>query len=332
MRKMLSIVLLWTLTLCVGPAFAQAATLGVVYKQAHNPFYEAAMLGFEEARAELGFELLSGGPEDGSPEGQAALIEEYLGQGADAIAVSANDAAGLSGVLGAAMDRGVPVVSWDAEVQAEDRSLHMDPHNTARISSALVREIAKQIGGAGRIAILRQNLTTAGTDIWVECMKDELAKDAYRDVELVAIAFGEDDYDKSYAGMQGLISAWPDLKGVIAPSVHGIEGAAACIRDSGLSGQVKLTGLGTPSGMADALRDGACEGMYLWNPVDWGYCTAYAAMALVNGDIEGKAGETFDAGRMGRQEILGADDGGLCVVLDPFCFTAGNIDEWEDVY
>jgi len=333
MRKILAVALVLMLALCAFPALAGAATMGVVYKQTGNPFFDAAVRGFEEAQEELGFEMLHNGPADSSNEGQIQIIEGYIQQGVDAIAVSANDAAGLVNVLKSAMDQGIKVISWDSKVNAEGRMLNLDPSVAENIGRVQVEEISKQIGGAGQIAILSAGATMDNQNTWIEYMKKELEKDAYKDIELVTVVYGDDLTDKSYQEMQGLINSWPDLKGVISPTTVGVAAAAVCIQDNGLTGQIKLTGLGLPSEMADYIRDGVCEGMYLWNPIDLGYCAAYATMALVNGDIEGKVGETFDAGRLGTQEIFDAGDGGVfSIVGDPFCFTADNIDFWKDVY
>jgi len=145
--------------------------------------------------------------------------------------------------------------------------------------------------------------------------------------------YGDDLTDKSYQEMQGLINSYPDLKGVISPTTVGIAAAATCIKDNGLSGKIKLTGLGLPSEMAEALTDGTCEGMFLWNPIDLGYCAAYAAVAMVKGEITGAVGEKIAAGRLGEREIMDAGDGGtFTIVGDPYLFNKDNIAEWKDVY
>lgn len=335
MRKILSLALVLMLVLGALPALAESdtITIGVVYKQSGNPFFDAAVRGFEEAKAELGFEMIHNGPADSSNEGQIQIIEGYIQQEVDAIAVSANDAEGLVSVLKSAMEQGIKVVSWDSKVNADGRDLNVDPSNAENIGKVQLQEIARQIDGEGQIAILSAGATMDNQNTWIEYMKAELEKEEYAGIELVTIVYGDDLTDKSYQEMQGLINSYPDLKGVISPTTVGIAAAAVCIADNGLTGEIKLTGLGLPSEMADYIKDGVCEGMYLWNPIDLGYCAAYATVALVNGDMTGAQGETFDAGRLGTQEVFDAGDGGtFTIVGDPFYFTAENIDEWKDVY
>ena len=71
MRKLITLLLAVLLVVAMVPAVAEEApiTIGVVYKQTGNPFFEAAVRGFEEAQAELGFEFVHNGPADSSNEG-----------------------------------------------------------------------------------------------------------------------------------------------------------------------------------------------------------------------------------------------------------------------
>ncbi len=332
MRKLLSLVLAAVMLLLLIPAAAGAVTIGVVYKQTGNPFFEAAVKGFQEAADALGFTLVHNGPADSSNEGQIQIIEGFIQQGVDAIAVSSNDAAGLVPVLQSAMEKGINVLSWDSAVLPEGRELNIDPSVAENIGRVQVREIAKQIGYEGQIAILSSASTHDNQNTWIKWMQEELKDPAYAKMELVTIAYGDDLTDKSYQEMQGLIDSYPELKGVISPTTVGIAAAANCIQDNGLTGVIKLTGLGLPSEMAEYITAGVCEGMYLWNPIDLGLVAGYAAYNLVEGFVPTE-GATFEAGRLGTITILADANGNpFTIVGDPYCFTAENIDAWKDVY
>lgn len=47
---------------------------------------------------------------------------------------------------------------------------------------------------------------------------------------------------------------------------------------------------------------GVCQWMYLWNPIDVGYLSGYAADALVNGKITGAVGDKLTAGKLGEKK------------------------------
>ena len=157
-------------------------------------------------------------------------------------------------------------------------------------------------------------------------MKDELKKPEYKDIKLVKVAYGDDDDQKSFQETQGLIQAYPNLKGIISPTTVGISAAARYLSDSPKKGKVKLTGLGTPNQMRKFVKDGTVEEFALWVPEDVGYLAGYAAAALVSGQITGKQGETFTAGKLGEHKI---GQNGEIILGPPTAFNKDNIDKFD---
>ena len=78
--------------------------------------------------------------------------------------------------------------------------------------------------------------------------------------------------------------------------------------------------------MRDYVTDGTVTAFALWNPADLGYLAAYAAKALIEGEITGKAGDTFEAGRLGDYEV---GENGTVLLGDPYTFNAENIGEFD---
>jgi hypothetical protein len=97
-------------------------------------------------------------------------------------------------------------------------------------------------------------------------MKDELSKPKYKDMKLVKIAYGNDDDQKSFQETQGLLQAYPNLKGIISPTTVGIAAAARYLSSSKYKGKVQLTGLGTPNQMRKFVKDGTVQAFELWDP------------------------------------------------------------------
>ena len=121
-------------------------------------------------------------------------------------------------------------------------------------------------------------------------MKDTLKEPKYKDIKLVKVAYGDDDDQKSFQQMQGLIQAYPNLKGVISPTTVGVAAAARYLSKSPEKGKVKLTGLGFPNQMRKFVDDGTVDEFQLWVPKDVGYLAGQAAAALVVGPDHGQAG------------------------------------------
>jgi rhamnose transport system substrate-binding protein len=92
------------------------------------------------------------------------------------------------------------------------------------------------------------------------------------------------------------------------------------MQDEGLCDQVKVSGLGLPAEMVSYTMNGCAPEFALWSFVDLGYLSYYATYLLATNQIEGIAGETFKAGRMGYYTIEKdpTRDKGLRVLMGPF--------------
>jgi rhamnose transport system substrate-binding protein len=188
--------------------------------------------------------------------------------------------------------------------------------------------------GEGKWAILSATSQAANQNAWIDAMKEIMKDEKYSKLELVEVAYGDDEPQKSTDQTQALLEKYSDLKVICAPTTVGINAAAKVLQDKGSS--VKLTGLGLPSEMAEYIGEDdehSCPYMYLWNPIDVGKLGAYVSIALVEGDITGAEGETFTAGDLGEYTIVDAGDGGTEIILGaPFKFDPSNIEEWKEIY
>jgi rhamnose transport system substrate-binding protein len=106
----------------------------------------------------------------------------------------------------------------------------------------------------------------------------------------------------------------------------GVAAAARYLSGSEYKGKVALTGLGTPNQMRQFVKDGTVKQFALWNPADLGYLAAYVGAALCSGQITGKAGEKFKAGKLGEYTI---GEKGVVVLGPPTVFEASNIDQFD---
>ena len=131
-------------------------------------------------------------------------------------------------------------------------------------------------------------------------MKETLKKPKYKDMKLVKVAYGDDDDQKSFQETQGLIQAYPNLKGIISPTTVGVAAAARYLSKSPQKGKVKLTGLGFPNQMRKFVKDGTVEEFQLWVPKDVGYLAGQAAAALVVGPHHRQGGREVQ-GRAARR-------------------------------
>ncbi|HAN24503.1 MAG: rhamnose ABC transporter substrate-binding protein [Microbacterium sp.] len=294
-------------------------------KNLGNPYFDTSAKGGQAAVAEFGGTFNQVGPAQASPDGQVSYINTATQQGVGALVVSANDPKAICDSLNQARSAGVKVVTFDSDTETSCRDIFVNQATSDGIAKVQVDLIAKQIGDSGEIAILSAAANATNQNAWIDKMKALLASD-HPNIKLVDVVYGNDDDQTSFDKTAALLQAHPNLKGIISPTTVGIAAAARYLSTSAYKGKVALTGLGTPNQMRAYIKDGTVTSFALWNPEDLGYLAAYAAEALIKGEITGKQGDTFTAGKLGKFTV-GAD--GTVLLGDPFVFDASNIDNFN---
>ncbi|MFD1543263.1 rhamnose ABC transporter substrate-binding protein [Nonomuraea guangzhouensis] len=304
----------------------QGLKLAFLPKAINNPYETIVDNAGIEAAKEYQGEAKEVGPSDASASSQISYINTLTQQGHDAILIAANDANAVCGPLQQARAKGIKIVAYDSDAAPECRDLFINQASSEEVGRSQVKLLAGMIGNKGDIAILSATANATNQNTWIKFMKDELAKPEYKDMKLVKVAYGDDDDQKSFTQTQGLMQAYPNLKGIISPTTVGISAAARYISGSKYKGKVVLTGLGTPNQMRQFVKDKTVTKFALWNPKDLGYLASYAAAALVSGQITGAEGETFKAGKLGERTI---GKQGEVILGPPFTFDASNIDGFD---
>ncbi|MBE2320734.1 rhamnose ABC transporter substrate-binding protein [Solirubrobacter sp. CPCC 204708] len=310
-----------------GGEIKEGLKIAFLPKQINNPYFTISDKGGEDAVNAVKGEYKRVGPSDTAASSQVSYINTLTTQKQDAIVISANDANAVVPALQKAKAAGIKVVTYDSDTAPEGRDLFINQAAAEDLGRSQVQLLAKQIGPeGGEIAILSATPNATNQNTWIEFMEDELKKPEYSKFKLVKIAYGNDDDQKSFEETQGLLQAYPDLKGIISPTTVGIAAAARYLQGSDAKGKVKLTGLGTPNQLRDFVKDGTIEGFELWDPGKLGYLAGYAAAALASGTITGAEGEKFTAGDLGEREV---GKNGEVLLGPPTVFDANNIDDFD---
>lgn len=343
-KKVISVVLCAAMTagLSVGTATvafaegtAEGKTFAIITKSAGNPYNEKEAEGFQEVIEAEGGTVIVKHPETATADAQISVIQSLISQDVDAIAIAGNDMNSLQASLEDAMAEGIKVSSLDASVNPDSRMTHVNQAGVQEIGQALMDAVYDIAGGEGDWAILSATSQATNQNAWIDAMKAIMeADEKYSNLNLVEVAYGDDEPQKSTDQTLALLEKYPDLKVVCAPTTVGIAAAAKVLQDGDTG--VKLTGLGLPSEMSEYIGDDdahSCPYMFLWNPVDVGRLSAYTSIALANEEITGAEGDTFTAGDMGDYEVVAAGDEGTEIILGaPFKFDPSNIEEWKEIY
>lgn len=313
-----------------GTAAAPTGDLSITFipKQLNNPYTDVVLGGGKKGAEAAGFAKEQVvGPLDASASSQVSFINAETQAGTNAIVIAANDPDAVCPALKEARAAGAKTVAFDSDANPDCRDVFISQVVSKEVAQIQVKLISEQIGGSGKIAILSATANATNQNEWIKYMKEELASNAdYKDIELVATVYGDDDDNKSFQEAQGLMQAHPDLKGIISPTTVGIAATARYLSTSQYKGKVHLTGLGLPNEMRQFVKDGTVKEFALWDPAQLGYVAAFASKALVDGTMTGAVGDKFTAGDLGERTV---GEGGVVIVGPPTVFNADNIDDYD---
>src|SRR5581483_12360957 len=115
----------------------------------------------EEAARERNVELIWDGPTSLDAAKQNEVVENWITRKVDAIAVAVENQAGISTVLRKARERGIRVLTWDADAEPGARDYFVNQATPEGIGFALTDEAARLMGKQGQFAIITGALSAA---------------------------------------------------------------------------------------------------------------------------------------------------------------------------
>ena len=191
-------------------------TIAMIGKSSNNPVFLAARTGAEAAAKELSAKekmnieiaWLTPPQEDG--EVQAQRIRQAVNDGASAILIAASDAGKVTGAINDAVDRGVPVMTFDSDAPQSKRFAYygVDDLKTGQLMMA---ELAKQLNGKGRVAILAGNQNAPNLQRRVQGAKDEAKK--YPGIEIAGVFNHVETPQDAAAEVIRVNNAYPGITG-----------------------------------------------------------------------------------------------------------------------
>src|SRR5262245_60091387 len=261
---------------------ARRPVIAVMPKAKGDPYFVSARAGAEEAAKELGIELIWDGPAGLDAAKQNELVENWITRGVDAIAVAVENKAGISTVLRKARERGVHVLTWDADAEPTAREFFANQATAEGIANTLTDEAARLLKGKGEFAIITGALSAANQNEWIAFIKKRLEK--YPDLKMSTIRPSDDDRDKAFTETQTLLKVYPQMKLVMAISAPAVPGAAEAVRQARRQ-DVNVIGLSLPSICKPYVHDGTVQTVVLWCTQDIGYLYVYSRCVLSHKQI-----------------------------------------------
>lgn len=213
MRTPIVLLALGTLLLgCSKPADDQPRKLrfAIIPKALHIPVFTYAKIGAERAAAQIGgIEVLWRGPETTDEIRQKEILESFIAQRVDGIAISCLNGDLLTDAIDRAVDAGIPVITWDSDAPRSKR-LAFYGVNDIEGGRALGDGLARLLGGRGRVAIL----TALGADNLQKRLEGaQEALGRYPGIEVIEVFDVRDDAVRVAEVIASASQRYPDLDG-----------------------------------------------------------------------------------------------------------------------
>jgi len=260
----------------------------LVPKLVSHPYFKLSAEGMEQAAADFNVDARFVGPQKADAAKQVSTIENLIVQGVDGISISPVDANAIKPVIKQAMDKGIKVITFDADAPGSGRTAYIGTGNKAAGKKA-GEAMAKKLKGKGKVAIMTGQLGA-------ENLNQRIAgfKEAFKgtDIEVVKVEANNDDMSLALSQAEALLQAY-DLDGIFASSASGAPAAAQALKSKDLVGDVVIIGFDDMPQTLNYIREDIVYATIAQRPDLMGYKSVELLLKLTEG---GEIDEFIDTG------------------------------------
>jgi ribose transport system substrate-binding protein len=272
----------------------------VIPKSLDIPVFDYAKTGAEREAARLGnVEVIWRGPENADQLRQKEILESFITQRVDGIAISCLNGDFLTDTINRAVDAGIPVITWDADAPKSKRLAFygVDDFAAGRIMG---EQTVSLLGGKGKVAIIT-SVGATNLQRRLDGVKEVLAQ--HKDIQVVEVYDIKEDTVRCAEIIASGTNRYPDLAAWIS-----VGGWPVFTRNAlaSVPSHTKVISFDTIPPAPDLLKEGKVQVLLGQKYFGWG-----AESVRLLADIK--------AGKMPASPII---DSGVDVV------TAANVDQY----
>jgi ribose transport system substrate-binding protein len=271
------------------PAFAQTYKFVIVPKAMNNPFFDFARDGCQKRAKELGnIECIYKGPVEHEPATQAQIIQDFITQKVDGLAISVADVAAMTKTIEAATAAGIPVITFDADAPGSKRIAYIGTNNK-EFGLALGKQLLQLRPEGGKYAMISGGPGARNLAERVDGVREALKGSKWTEVG-GSPTFCNDDPALAIQQMTDLRTATPDLAAIVpiggwpmfAP--EGFKAFASRSKKDIDSGKFTLVVADTLKMQLELLRDGYANALVGQRPFEMGEKSMDVLLAIKKGE------------------------------------------------
>jgi len=272
-------------------------TIAVIPQGSTHEFWKSIHAGAIKAardQKEMGADinLIWKGPmREDDREQQVQVVEGFLSQRVSGIVLAPFDKNALVRPVEEAKRAGIPTVVIDSGLESED-PISFVASNNFHGGELAADEMARLLGGKGRVLVLRYQEGVASTEQrekgFLERMK------AHPGITLVSSnQFAGATRDTAKTAAENLLNRYGnEIDGMFTPNESSTAGALLALEDSGKAGKIRFIGFDSSDIFVQAMRDGKLHGIVVQNPFRMGELGVKTLVAHLLGETVEKRVDT----------------------------------------
>jgi ribose transport system substrate-binding protein len=261
----------------------------VVPKAMNNPFFDLTRDGCMAEAAKLGnIECIYQGPVEHEPATQAQIIDDFITQGVDGLAISVADAASATTLIDKAVDAGIAVITFDSDAADSKRVAYVGTNNKD-FGVALGEELLKLVPDGGTYGMISGGAAAPNLAERVDGVREALKGSKWTEVP-GSPTFSNDDVTLAVQQAGDLLTANAGL-GAIVPvggwplfAPDGWKNFVDPVKADVDSKKLALVAADTLPAELQLLKDGYVHVLVGQRPYEMGEVAMRTLLAIKNGE------------------------------------------------
>lgn len=264
---------------------ARKKVIATVVKVDGIAWFDRMREGVKQFGADQGHDTWMVGPSQADAAAQVQLVESLIAQGVDAICIVPFSVEAVEPVLQKARRQGIVVISHEA-AGLQNIDYDIEAFDNHAYGAKLMEVLGRQMGGEGKYVATVGSLTSQSQMEWIDGAVAYQKQHFPRMQEATRRIETYDDATTDYNKLKEVLTAYPDLKGILGAPMPTSAGAGRLIAERRLAGKLFFSGTGLVSVAGQYLRNGDIQYIQFWDPAVAGYAmNVMAVMALAKKSI-----------------------------------------------
>lgn len=245
--------------------------IGIVMPPKDIRFFDEIRSGIHSAAEELkdlGVRLDYHYVDNKSPEEGAAAIQKLVEAGANGIMFSVMDDELIRESINQAADQGVPVVTFNSDVENSKRVCFVgqDLYKSGKVAAGLMSRVLRE---NAKVLILTGNLKFHAHRARVQGFKQNLVEYT-KGLEVVKVIEGYDRYSDTYSQLDQALKEHPHIEGIYM-ATGPIEACLEVIKHHGKEGRIRVICNDLLPEIEQGLKENIIDFTIVQNPQQQGY-------------------------------------------------------------